>query len=280
MVDAGFQHALRRRFPRTVTAGVVLVVVFALIAFWQLRRPRRQENLIEQIRAVAGFVSTDPPPTLTERISAYRSGSGWLAGYTAVGLYTSDITGEWLTEHDDLAALDITDLKLAETALSDADLASFVSAHPLHVVQFRDEQIADQTVAALADRRELTILEVRDCPLRDDQLARLPLEQLEELRIDGTQVTSLGLAELRRAEQLVVLTVDGRQFGDGTSEILNALPALRVLDLFGSDVTDERLQRLNGVKALEFIQLTRTSATAEGVKRLQATLPKCEVSVR
>lgn len=270
----------RGRISPVVIAGVVLVVAFALIAARQMLRPQQQEDLVEQIQAVGGFVTNDPPPTLAERISAYQSGSGWLATYSAVGLYTSDITGEWLRKHDNLAALKITDLKLSETALTDVELARLVEAHPLHVLQLREEQVGEETVAALAGRKELMILELRDCPIGDDQLARLPLEQLDELRIDGTRVTPEGLEALRRAQKIVELTIDGRQLSDGTGKLLNAMPQLRDLQLFGSAVTDEHLDQLHNVPQLEFIQLSRTAVSDDGVKLLRAALPKCDVVVR
>ena len=270
----------RGRISPVVIVGGLLVAAFAVIAARQMLRPREQQDLVEQIQAVGGFVTNDPPPTLAERISAYQSGSGWLATYTAVGLYTSDITGEWLRKHDNLAALKITDLKLSETALTDAELARFVAAHPVHVLQLRQEQIGEETVAALADLMDLTILELRDCPIADDQLARLPLEQLDELRIDGTRVTAEGMEALRRAERIVELTIGGRQLGGGTGNLLKAMPQLRDLQLFGSDVTDEHLDQLHNVPQLEFIQLSRTAVSDEGVKLLRAALPKCDVVVR
>src|SRR4029079_16992764 len=114
-----------RRIPRTMIVGGLIIAVFAILAFSLWRRPQRQSTLIERIRAAGGFVTTEPPPPLKERLDAYRSGSGWLSGYTAVGLYGADVTGNWLSELDDLSALDITDIKLAETSLTGEELARF-----------------------------------------------------------------------------------------------------------------------------------------------------------
>lgn len=270
----------RRRIPRAVAAGALLVAVFAVIAVSVLRRPQRQADLIERIKAAGGFVSHEPPASLRERLSALRAGSKWEDGYTSVRLYAADITGEWLREHDDLTPLSITDLKLAETSLTDADLARLIRAHPLRVVEFRDEQIDDNATAALADCRRLFCLELRDSPLTDAQLARLPLEQLEELRIDGSLVTSAGLQELQRAQRLEVLALDGRQLDASTAPILNQLPALKSLELVGEFVTDEQLSHLPGLTSLESISLRRTAATRDGVEQLQSQLPNCEVFLR
>jgi hypothetical protein len=270
----------RRRRPRTVIAGLVLVGVFGLIVFLLLRRPQKQAGLIEQIKAVGGFVSHDPPASLQERISAYRQGVEWEQGYTSVRLYTSDVTGDWLHEHDDLSTLNITDLTLAETALTDADLAQLIAAHPLQVVEMRDEDIGEQTVDALAGSGKLFMLTVRESPLDDGQFARLPLEQLEELRIDDTSVTSAGLQELRRAGKLAMLTLDGRQLDDGVTQVLSRLPALRALELVGNAITDDHLARLHGFTALAAIRLRSTAATPEGVKSLEEALPNCAISRR
>lgn len=270
----------RRRVPRTVIAGAIIIASFALIAFFRGRRPHQEADLIEQIKAAGGFVTTEPPPSLKERLDAYRSGSGWLSRYTAVGLYGSDVTGDWLREHHDLNDLEITDLKMAETSLTGDDLARFVAAHPLHVLQLRAQPLNDSTIDALADCRELVILELRDSPIADAQFNRLPVEQFEELRIDGTQVTTAGLRALQPAKSLVVLTLDGRQFDADAAKLLSRLPALRHIELVGKDVTDEHVQRLQAFAALESVVLTRTQATDDGVKALEAALPNCLVTTR
>jgi hypothetical protein len=276
----GVENTPRRAVSRTAIAGVALVAVFALIAFVLLRRPHRQADLIEQIKAVGGFVTHDPPPSLQERIAAYREGYELEGNYTAVRLYTADITGEWLQKHDDLSGLKITDLTLAETALTDAGLARLIAAHPLEVVVLRAEDVGEETVAALADCRKLFMLEVRASPLDDKQFARLPLDQLEELRVDDTHVTAAGLQELRRAGKLVVLTLDGRQFEDAAAEILHGLPALKQLELTGEAVTDDRLARLYGFTTLEVIELRSTSVSSDGVESLQQALPDCVITRR
>jgi hypothetical protein len=263
-----------------VIAGLALVALFALIAFGLMRRPRQQAELIERIKAAGGFVTHDPPASLQERISAIRQGAEWDTGYTAVRLYTSDISDDWLHELDDLAALDITDLTLAETALPDADLAQMIRRHPLQVVELRREDVGDQTVAALADTPGLFLLTIRESPLSDAQFARLPLETLEELRIDDTLVTSAGLRELRRSGKLVVLTLDGRQFDDDTARTLGGLATLRAIELVGNEVSDEHVARLHRMTALESITFQRSAVTQEAVDVLKTTLPNCDVRVR
>lgn len=279
-VAESHDRVTRRRMPRAVVAGAMLVAVFALIAFSVFRRPQRQAELIERIKAAGGFVSHEPPASLQERLSAFKAGTEWDHGYTSVRLYASDITGEWLREQGELKALSITHLKLAETSLTDADLARLIRAHPLQVVEFRDEQMGDEAAAALADCRRLFSLEIRDAPLTDAQLARLPLEQFEELRIDGSLVTVEGLQELRRAQRLHVLALDGRQLDASTAQMLSQLPALKSLELVGESVTDEQVSHLRGLTSLEWISLRRTAATRESVESLESMLPNCEVRMR
>lgn len=279
-VPAPVVSGRRRRPSRTLIAGALIVALFALVTFRQLRRPQNQADLIEQIKAAGGFVSTEPPPSLQERIDSYRSGSGWQTGYTAVGLYGHDVTGDWLNAHDGLSPLDITDLKLSETSLTGDELARFIREHPLQMLQLREQPLSDAAVDALASRRDLVILELRDCPLTDAQLARLPLEQLQELRVDGTQVTAGGLSVLRRAGRLTVATLDGRQLDEQVAGLLAGLPSLCAIELVGSDVTDAHLQRLGANGALQSIVLTRTAATDDAIKALEAALPECLVTVR
>jgi hypothetical protein len=271
------QQTPPRRISRTVIAGATLVVVFTLIAFIRLRHSRQHADLVEQIKAVGGFITHDPPPSLQERITAYREGSQLEENYTAVRLYTADITGDWLHGLDSFSGLQITDLTLAETALTDADLAQLIAAHPLEVVELRAEKVGDEAVAALAGSPKLFMLQIRESPLNDGQFVRLPLEQLEELRIDDTAVTPTGLQELRRAGRLVRLTIDGRQLDESAARILSGLPALRQFELVGESVTDDHLAMLHAIAALEWVVLRRTAVTPDGIQSLQSALPKCEV---
>ena len=269
-----------RRISRTLVAGAVLVAVFVLIVLARVRRSQEQTDLLQQIKTAGGFVTHEPPPSLQERIAAYRQGAPVESNYTAVSLYTSDINGDWLQAHDDLSELQITDLTLAETAFTDAELARFVSTHPLEFVNFRAEHVGDATIAALAGRPQLRLLQIRQSPLTDEQFSRLPLEQLEELRIDETGITPVGLQELRRARKLVLLIIDGHQFDASTASLLAGLPAFRQIELAGEAVTDDHLAMLPAIAALEFVTLNRTAVTEEGLKSLRSALPMCEVSTR
>lgn len=269
-----------RRISRTLVAGAVLAAVFVLIVLGRVRRSQQQTDLMQEIKTAGGFVTHEPPPSLQERIAAYRQGARLEQNYTAVSLYLDDITGDWLQTHDDLSELQITDLTLAETALTDADLARLVSAHPLEFVNFRAEHVGDATIAALAGRQKLRLLQIRQSPLTDEQFARLPLEELEELRIDETGITPAGLQALRRAQRLVLLIVDGHQLDAGTASLLAGLPAFRQIELAGESVTDDQLALLPAIGALEFVTLSRTAVTEEGLKSLRSALPMCEVSTR
>ena len=280
-----------RRVPRTVIAGAVIVAVFAFIAWNQWRRPQLQAELIEQIRAAGGFVQTEAPPSTGERIEGLRSGVKWEDGglrsgakwedsYTEVGLYGPDMTGDWLRAHDNLSALGITRLKLSETGITGDELARLIAAHPIHVLELREQDLNDSTVEALAASPKLNTLELRDSPLTDAQFPRLPLEQLDELLINGTEVTSAGLAPLQRAKVLTFLTLDGRQFDESAAKLVASLPSLQYLELVGTDVTDEDLLQLYGMTKLSAITLIRTSVTDEGVTALETALPECVVGVR
>lgn len=277
-----------RRIPRTVLAGAVIVAVFSLIAWNQWRKPRRQAELIEQIKAAGGFALTEAPKSTTERLEGLRNvtlegirnGTQWEDGYTEVGLYARDITGDWLRAHDNLTALKITRLKLAETAITGDELADLIDLHPIHTLEFRAQGLNDATIDALARCQTLNTVELRDCALTDAQLPRLPLEQLEELHIHGSQVTSAGLQPLKRAQALAYLTLDGRQFDQNVAKLIAALPALQYVELVGRDVTDEHLLQLQSIPKLLGITLVRTSVTEEGVKALETALPECLVEVR
>ncbi len=76
---------------------------------------------------------------------------------------------------------------------------------------------------------------------------------LEELNLNGTEVTGTGLKHLA------------------------GLKALQKLDLYDTKVTDAGLKHLAGLKALKSLSLYYTKVTDAGVSRLKRALPNCRI---
>jgi hypothetical protein len=104
-----------------------------------------------------------------------------------------------------------------------------------------DVQHADEVAAALGTKRQLWLLHLGESDLSDAGFRRLPLENLRELDVAGSNVTPGALADLSRCRQLTGLTIDGHQFTAEFAEQLRRLPYLK-LTLRGSSVTDEHVR--------------------------------------
>jgi hypothetical protein len=98
-------------------------------------------------------------------------------------------------------------------------------------------------------------LELRDCPITNDELRRLAgLEHLKTLNIEGARITDEGLQHV--------------------AEMRN----LEILDLSRTRVTDAGLPRLRGLSKLKKLNVSGTGATEKGLKMLRETLPNLETN--
>lgn len=184
------------------------------------------------------------------------------------------ITSQFLQRHEDFRELEIDFLMLERTALTESDIERLIRTHPLRSLDAEGAAVSSDAIAALGLKEGLSRVAVPNTALTDHDLSLLPLESLDELEIDHTQVSPQGLRMLDRCRKLSVLSLDGSQF---SSEIADTLQALQVerLILRGSDVVDEHLLRLRGLTTLWEVQLDNTSVSPEAIKDLRAASPDC-----
>lgn len=115
--------------------------------------------------------------------------------------------------------------------------------------------------------------------VRDPQLEALkPLKQLEELHVQGSLLTDVGMTHLQDFKQLQELDLHkSLSITDKGLESLKYLPRLTKLELSYTRISDKGLEHLTAIKSLKVLHLTGTRVTAEGLKTLKAALPNCEV---
>ncbi|MBL8848577.1 MAG: hypothetical protein JNG89_02795 [Planctomycetaceae bacterium] len=182
-------------------------------------------------------------------------------------------------ELGDLHGLDIRCLYVTNGALTGDEVARLVPAHPIELLRLTKVTGTDAVAHALRESTTLRLTSFDDSDLSDTGLRELPLERIETLFVNGTEVSTTGLQELRRAERLWCLLLDGGQFNAESVEIVKRLPKLRILGLNGAAVTDEHLQLIHGLN-LEKIHLENTTVTPAGIASLKQALPSCVVEVR
>ena len=114
-------------------------------------------------------------------------------------------------------------------------------------------------------------LSVRMPPhISDGDLSDLQgLSKLQELWLDGTQVTDKGLKELLDLKSLQALFLDRTGVTDAGLIYLQGLTNLQRLSLEGTQVTDAGLTHLQGLTNLQRLALDGTQVTDAGLLHLQ-----------
>ena len=124
--------------------------------------------------------------------------------------------------------------------------------------------------------RTPTDARVENCGQGDaicEHLARLP--KLRFVKLQGSRVTSAGLAQLAKLQMLEALDCCGTDVSDDGLEHLAKLSHLWQLMLSDTRITDRGMAHLAAAKRLRWLAIERTRVTDAGVKRLQMAVPSC-----
>ncbi len=160
---------------------------------------------------------------------------------------------------------------------NDACLEPLSKLTNLTALGLYNTSVADAGVAQLplvAPR--LDYLNLAGSRVGDKGLEKLAaLAALEDLWVEGTEVTDDGLRHLRPLAKLKRLGLNDCRIGDAGLEKLAALPSLEAVHLRGTDVTDEGLRHLYQLANLKLLDLTNTRVTMAGVLKLKEALPNC-----
>jgi hypothetical protein len=106
--------------------------------------------------------------------------------------------------------------------------------------------------------------------IMDDDLENLEgLSQLQELDLNGPQVTDAGLEHLKELTKLEYLWLGCAQVTGAGLEHLKGLTNLRLLTLHCPEVTDAGLEHLKGLTNLEELDLRNTQVTDAGLEHLR-----------
>jgi hypothetical protein len=268
--------ALIRPLPLwRLTLLLLLGVASVVLTIRAKEREKRLNELTTAVQKAGGEIHPDWP--------AWRYAWEWWQGQgvrlgTEV-IFRRDSSRRARGELGDLRGLDISCLYVLNGALTGDEVARLVPVHPIELLRLVNVAGTDAVAHELRDSTTLRLTSFDDSDLSDAGLRELPLERIETLFVNGTEVTITGLQELRRAENLWGLVLDGGQFNDGALAVVKDLPKLRNLGLQGADVTDEHLLRARGIK-LEKLHLEGTSVTPEAIEALKAALPGCAVEVK
>jgi hypothetical protein len=197
---------------------------------------------------------------------------------TEVCLTGPTFDDQWLREHDDLAALEIDALMLNHCSMTVDGLRGVISRHPIQYFAAYNVAGCDSIAELLTTKESLWCASFSNTDLSDAGLRSLPLETLVVVPVNGTNVTSAGLSELRRCRQLNSVSLDGRQFDQTVADLLRTEDQYFVLWLVGNGVTDAHLERVHSMNN-GYVFLTDTSVTAKGIAALKVARPDCRVRI-
>jgi Leucine-rich repeat (LRR) protein len=115
------------------------------------------------------------------------------------------------------------------------------------------------------------------------QITDLGLKQLRELNelqyvdLSDTGITDAGLDSFKDKSQLQMLNLSGDQITDAGLKDLHGSSQLKKLVLKGTRITDAGLEHLKELTALRELWLNETNVTDAGVSELQKALPNCKI---
>lgn len=113
---------------------------------------------------------------------------------------------------------------------------------------------------------------------RDEMLAPVAnLGAVFELRLNGTPLTSGGLAHLANLTSIERLHLEKTKIDDAGLAHLKGLENLQYLNLYGTAVSDTGLEHLAGLKKLKKLFVWQTKVTDAGAAKLQAALPELNI---
>ena len=139
--------------------------------------------------------------------------------------------------------------------------------------RFSDDDLVH--VAALYDLQDLNL---QGSNITDAGLPKLAgLKKLRTLYLSGTHVTDKGLRSVASLSGLEELTLAYCNIADNVISGLQQLPSLKLLNLNYTNVGDAGVDALCNMKSLTDLLIGDTSITTEGALRLKAALPDAQI---
>jgi len=258
------------RFSRTGLVVVALGLAFACLGLHRRGAEQRERSLVRAIFEAGGTVRQ---PSFDKRWDAFIARRP--APETVVDLADSQVDDAWLQEHDDLRALEIDSLVMNQS-VSSVGLGKLLKAHEVQSLSAYGIDFDDVAAEALARNPRFKELYIGTSDLSDEDLARLPLEELESLEVARTSITQVGVIELRRCGQLRNLGIDGTLFSPETVAALVDCPALTYLWLDGA-VTEQQLLLVPQLTHLRMLLLQDAEIDESARHSLEQSLPNVEI---
>lgn len=166
---------------------------------------------------------------------------------------------------------DVAHVFLAETAVTDADMAGLRRMAGLKGLDLNMTAVTDKGVANLAGLTKLEWLRLEETGLTDAGVVHLAgLTSLKKLSLDGTAITDAGFANLKHLTKLKVLDINNTMVTDAGLVHLEKMTELRLLYLNGTKVTDAGLLHLKVLPNIRGISIDGNGVTDAGLGELSS----------
>ncbi|MDP6795041.1 MAG: c-type cytochrome domain-containing protein [Verrucomicrobiota bacterium] len=177
------------------------------------------------------------------------------------------------------AAARLPEPEIKEVPVSDAEKAAIAK---LASGEGIGENYAAPLVMALAQDTKLIYANFRlvGKNVKDKHIAPLAdIQNLSELDLGNTQITSAGLAHISRANSLTKLSLANTATDDSGLKQIEGLSNLMSLNLYNTKVTDAGLASLKDMKFLRKVYGWQSGITDKGVAELKKALPNVDVNL-
>ncbi len=202
--------------------------------------------------------STNPPAS-TGKSDNPQAEVQALLDRAGVKLSTSAKTGA--IESADFSRVEMSDMLAEELAKIDT----------LTQLVIRQSSLTDAGWASLSQLQGLQNLDLRECPIGDQQLITLTTSMLKlrSVRLSGKlgncEVTDAGTEFLKNQVQLKLLALDGVKIGSRTVAQLENCKNLSELYLAGTMIDDAGLVSLSQLSELKKLRLAHTEISSAGL---------------
>ena len=203
--------------------------------------------------------------------SSQASGKGLKALSNLQKLYleSSKITDDGMRDISGLP--DLKELDLRGTPITDDMVTHLARLAKLRRLVLAQPRITDRGLEQLAGLKDFSSLELYQATVSGKGLKSLP--RLEQLILDGSNLTNDDLREIGKMKHLTVLDLRNNPISDEGIAHLAKLTSLKHLALPGTKITDRALEHLIELKNLRYLDLIGTEITRGGAEKLKKSLP-------
>ena len=266
----------KRWMKYSLRSSLLLIAVCAAFLGWINYRAEQRQSILQEIDDLGGSF----------RLRGHND--SWI-GAAYESIYGRDSYGDVVAvDLRDTAADDellerlgrfteIYDLDLSSTKVTDKGVRSI--AHlPLRTLWLQETKITADAGLALSKVSTLDMLAMNATDCDDTFLKNLgPLENLTDLGLRGTQVTSEGMRCIAQFPRLEDLRLYHTAVDDRGVERIAACPSIKFVGISLTSISDDCFEHLAKMPNLQEIDINACSVSKQAVAAFKKAAPNCKV---